>query len=71
MPVVSVMTKKVVTSQLDRSPEKALLMMRQQKITSLIIVDENNDTFIGIVSAYELIKKVNMIQSIRGNYGSS
>lgn len=64
MPVVSVMTAKVVTSLLGRSPEKALLMMRQQKITSLIIEDENDDTFIGLISAYELIKKVNSIQSI-------
>lgn len=64
MPVVSVMTEKVVTSYLHRSPEKALLMMRQQKITSLIIIDDNDDTFVGIVSAYELIKKVNTIQSI-------
>ncbi|TQR14182.1 betaine/proline/choline family ABC transporter ATP-binding protein [Psychrobacillus soli] len=64
MPVVSVMTEKVVTSYLHRSPEKALLMMRQQKITSLIILDDNDDTLVGIVSAYELIKKVNTIQSI-------
>ncbi|SDN78815.1 osmoprotectant transport system ATP-binding protein [Psychrobacillus sp. OK028] len=64
MPVVSVMTTKVVTSVLDRSPEKALLKMRQEKITSLIIEDENDDTFIGLISAYELIKKVNSIQSI-------
>lgn len=64
MPVVSVMTEKVVTSYLHRSPEKALLMMRQQKITSLIIVDDNDETLVGVVSAYELIKKVNTIQSI-------
>ncbi|MFJ7827930.1 betaine/proline/choline family ABC transporter ATP-binding protein [Psychrobacillus sp. NPDC096623] len=64
MPVVSVMTTKVVTALLKLSPEKALLMMRQQKITSLIIEDENDDTFIGLISAYELIKKVNSIQSI-------
>ena len=38
--------------------------MRQQKVTSLIIVDENDETFIGLISAYELIKKVNSIQSI-------
>ena len=38
--------------------------MRQQKITSLIIEDENDDSFIGLISAYELIKKVNSIQSI-------
>lgn len=64
MPVVNVMTTKVVTSLLKLSPEKALLMMRQQKITSLIIEDENDDSFVGLISAYELIKKVNSIQSI-------
>lgn len=64
MPIVSVMTTKVVTSLLRLSPEKALLMMRQSKITSLIIEDENDDSFIGLISAYELIKKVNSIQSI-------
>ncbi|SDN78193.1 osmoprotectant transport system ATP-binding protein [Psychrobacillus sp. OK028] len=64
MPVVSVMTTKVVTSVLDRSPEKALLKMRQEKITSLIIEDEQDDTFVGLISAYELIKKVSSIQSI-------
>ncbi|PZX05736.1 osmoprotectant transport system ATP-binding protein [Psychrobacillus insolitus] len=64
MPVVSVMTTKVVTALLDLTPEKALLMMRQQKVTSLIIVDENDERFIGLISAYELIKKVNSIQLI-------
>jgi len=64
MPIISVMTTKVVTSLLRLSPEKALLMMRQSKITSLIIEDENDDSFIGLISAYELIKKVNSIQSI-------
>ncbi len=64
MPVVSVMTTKVVTALLDLTPEKALLMMRQQKVTSLIIVDENDEKFIGLISAYELIKKVNSIQLI-------
>lgn len=65
MPVVSVMTSKVVTSLLNLTPEKALLMMRQQKITSLIIVDDKDDTFIGLISAYELIKKVNSIGSLK------
>ena len=64
MPVVSVMTTKVVTALLDLTPEKALLMMRQQKVTSLIIVDEKDEKFIGLISAYELIKKVNSIQLI-------
>lgn len=64
MPVVSVMTTRVVTSLLNLSPEKALLMMRQQKITSLIIENDLDDSFVGLISAYELIKKMNLIQSI-------
>lgn len=64
MPVVSVMTTRVVTSLLNLSPEKALLMMRQQKITSLIIENDLDDSFVGLISAYELIKKMNSIQSI-------
>ena len=64
VPVVSVMTTRVVTSLLNLSPEKALLMMRQQKITSLIIENDLDDSFIGLISAYELIKKMNSIQSI-------
>ena len=64
MPVVSVMTTRVVTSLLNLSPEKALLMMRQQKITSLIIEDDLDDSFVGLISAYELIKKMNSIHSI-------
>lgn len=65
MPVVSVMTTRVVTSLLNLSPEKALLMMRQQKITSLIIENDLDDSFVGLISAYELIKKMNSIQSIQ------
>jgi len=61
--VESVMTEKVITSYLHRSPEKALLMMRKEKITSLIVIDEEN-AILGIVSAYDLIKKVDSIKSI-------
>ncbi|HSI65890.1 MAG TPA: betaine/proline/choline family ABC transporter ATP-binding protein [Planococcus sp. (in: firmicutes)] len=64
MPVAAVMMEKVITAQLDLSPAKALLMTRRQKITSLVIVDEQ-DAFIGLVSAYELIKKVDTIQSLK------
>ncbi len=39
--------------------------MRQQKVTSLIIVDENH--FIGIISAYELIKSMT-VSINRGNH---
>lgn len=63
MPVSAVMTEKVVTAQAGFSPSKALLMTRQHKITSLIIVDDQG-AFIGLVSAYKLIKNIDVIQTI-------
>lgn len=63
MPVTGVMTEKVFTSLPHRSPEKALLIMRQQKITALVIVDET-DSIIGIVSAYDLIKNMSRIKKV-------
>lgn len=63
MPVSAVMTEKVITAQSDFSPSKALLMTRQHKITSLIIVDDQG-AFIGLVSAYKLIKNIETIQTI-------
>ena len=63
MPVSAVMTEKVVTAQAGFSPSKALLMTRQHKITSLIIVDDQG-AFIGLVSAYKLIKNIDAIQTI-------
>ena len=64
MPVSAVMTEKVVTAQADFSSSKALMMTRQHKITSLIIVDDQ-DAFIGLVSAYKLIKSIDTIQTIK------
>jgi len=63
MPVAAVMTEKVVTAQAGFSPSKALLMTRQHKITSLIIVDDQG-AFTGLVSAYRLIKSVDTIETI-------
>ena len=63
MPVSAVMTQKVITAQVDFSPSKALLMTRRHQITSLIIVDDQG-AFIGLVSAYKLIKNMDNIQTI-------
>ncbi|WP_298825651.1 betaine/proline/choline family ABC transporter ATP-binding protein [uncultured Planococcus sp.] len=63
MPVSAVMTQKVITAQVDFSPSKALLMTRRHQITSLIIVDDQG-AFIGLVSAYKLIKNMDSIQTI-------
>ncbi len=40
MPVTEIMSESVITSLPQRSPEKALSLIRQRKITNLIIVDE-------------------------------
>ncbi|MCM3709443.1 betaine/proline/choline family ABC transporter ATP-binding protein [Sporosarcina luteola] len=63
MPVIDIMSESVVTSLPQSSPEKAISLIRQRKITDLIIVDESKN-LLGIVSAYDVIKKVNDIRTI-------
>ncbi|MDN4606149.1 betaine/proline/choline family ABC transporter ATP-binding protein [Sporosarcina highlanderae] len=63
MPVIDIMSESVVTTLPQSSPEKAISLIRQRKITDLIIVDESK-TLLGIVSAYDVIQKVNSIRSI-------
>ncbi|MFJ7934145.1 betaine/proline/choline family ABC transporter ATP-binding protein [Sporosarcina sp. NPDC096371] len=69
MPVTDIMSGSVVTSLPQRSPEKALTLIRQRKITNLIIVDDDNK-LLGIVSAYDLIKKMGVIKAIDEIMGS-
>lgn len=63
MPVIDIMSESVVTTLPQSSPEKAISLIRQRKITDLIIVDESKN-LLGIVSAYDVIKKVNNIRTI-------
>lgn len=63
MPVTEIMSETVVTSLPHQSPEKALLLIRQRKITNLLIVDDDNK-LLGIVSAYDVIKKLDDIKTI-------
>ncbi|WP_342513417.1 betaine/proline/choline family ABC transporter ATP-binding protein [Sporosarcina sp. FSL K6-1522] len=63
MSVTEIMSESVVTSLPQRSPEKALSLIRQRKITSLIVVDDDKK-YLGIVSAYDLIKKLDVIKTI-------
>ena len=63
MPVIDIMSESVVTSLPQSSPEKAISLIRQRKITDLIIVDESK-ALLGIVSAYDVIKSVNNIRTI-------
>ncbi|MFS0690153.1 betaine/proline/choline family ABC transporter ATP-binding protein [Sporosarcina sp. 179-K 8C2 HS] len=63
MPVLDIMSESVVTSLPQSSPEKAISLIRQRKITDLIIVDDSK-SLQGIVSAYDVIKSVNNIRTI-------
>ncbi|WOV87824.1 betaine/proline/choline family ABC transporter ATP-binding protein [Sporosarcina oncorhynchi] len=63
MPVIDIMSESVITTLPQSSPEKAITLIRQRKITDLIIVNEEKH-LLGIVSAYDVIKKLNSIQTI-------
>src|SRR5690606_12800603 len=63
MPVTEIMSETPVTILPHRSPEKALSLIRQRKITNLLIVDDQ-EKLLGIVSAYELIKKLDSAKTI-------
>ena len=41
MPVIDIMSESVITTTPQWSPEKALALIRQRKITNLIVVDDN------------------------------
>ncbi|MEK3889993.1 betaine/proline/choline family ABC transporter ATP-binding protein [Bacillus sp. FSL K6-3431] len=63
MSVTDVMNEKPLTSLPKRSPERALSMMRKRQVNTLIIVDEN-DVLLGIMTAYDLIAKMKVIEKI-------
>lgn len=63
MPVEEVMATDVLTSFSNRSPQKSLAMMRKNKKTMLVVVDER-DKLLGIVSAYDVIKQMDDINTI-------
>lgn len=63
MPVTEIMSELVVTSLPHRSPERAISLIRQRKITHLIIADDDKQ-ILGIVSAYDLIKEFNNIKTV-------
>lgn len=64
MSVTDVMKTEVIKSNANSSPERALSIVRHHNITHLIIEDEN-EMMIGIVSAYTLIKKIDDIDTIK------
>ena len=55
--------KKLLLLRPTRSPERAISLIRQRKITNLLIVDDDKK-LLGIVSAYDLIKKLDGIKTI-------
>lgn len=63
MSVTEVMKEKVVTGFSSRSPEKALSIMRKQKITELIVIDQEK-SIQGIVTATELMRRMDDITTI-------
>ncbi|WP_438314546.1 betaine/proline/choline family ABC transporter ATP-binding protein [Sporosarcina sp. FA9] len=63
MLVLDIMAEKIVTTSPHQSPEKAITLTRRRKITNLIVVDDD-DKLLGIVSAYDLIKKLDSIETI-------
>lgn len=63
MPVTDIMSESVYTALSQWSPEKALSFIRKRKITNIIVVDDD-EKLIGIVSAYEVIKKLDDIKTI-------
>ncbi|HJF31389.1 MAG TPA: betaine/proline/choline family ABC transporter ATP-binding protein [Sporosarcina psychrophila] len=63
MPVIDIMSESVYTALPQWSPEKALSFIRQRKITNLIVVDDDNK-LVGIISAHDLIKKLDDIKII-------
>ena len=63
MPVTEIMSESIVTALPHRSPERALSLIRQRKITHLIIADDDNK-LLGIVSAYDLIKELTKVKTV-------
>ncbi|WP_303969127.1 betaine/proline/choline family ABC transporter ATP-binding protein [Sporosarcina ureae] len=63
MPVTEIMAEKVVTTRTTTSLERAISLIRQRKITDLLVVDDHKK-LLGIVSAYDLIKQIDGIKTI-------
>ncbi|MDS9470754.1 betaine/proline/choline family ABC transporter ATP-binding protein [Sporosarcina pasteurii] len=63
MPVTEIMSETIVTSPPQRSPERALALIRQRKITNLVILSDDKK-LLGIVSAYDLLKQFDVIDTI-------
>ena len=55
MPVTEIMAETIVTSPPQHSPERAISLIRQRKITNLIVKDDDGK-LLGIVSAYDFSK---------------
>lgn len=63
MPVTGIMTDQFITADLTLSPEKAVLIMNRKKMTSLVIVDDQQSV-VGVISSFDLASKLNEINSI-------
>ncbi|MFD1927418.1 betaine/proline/choline family ABC transporter ATP-binding protein [Sporosarcina siberiensis] len=63
MPVTDILSESIVTSLPTLSPERGITLIRKSKTTNLIIADEDKK-LLGIVSAYDLIKKLDDIKTV-------
>lgn len=63
MSVTEVMADHFVSSLPGRSPGRVLAHMRKRRTNTLIVSDENG-TLLGLVSAYDLVEKMNEIETI-------
>lgn len=63
MPIADVIADKVSKTLSNRSPERALAQMRQHRTNTLIVVDDD-DTLMGIISANDLLAKIGHIKTI-------
>lgn len=63
MPVTEIMAESIVTTSPQKSPERAIALTRQRKITNLIIQDTDG-RLLGIVSAYDLLKGLGTVKTI-------
>ena len=63
MSVTEIMAETIVTSPPHHSLERAISLIRQRKITNLIVQDDDGK-LLGIVSAYNLLKKLGTVKTI-------
>lgn len=62
--IKDVMRTEVATTFPNRSPERAMNMMQRKRTDTLFVVDEKDDTLLGIVSAYDLQGALDKVKTV-------